>query len=164
MYKHEDGLISWDRRSLHILGSWGKCMLRERGFHRIPNQYLRYHLKEGCYWSQGLTLRGVWKFKWLGQANTWALLQKYLCYIFVPSLSSETEPQSYGPTQQHQRLDLTVSLLITEQFRLHPLLLVRAVQQVHNSSYTPWSLLNSSFQPCIAFSEISDNEYNSLYL
>ena len=84
--------------------------------------------------------------------------------IFVPSLSSETEPQSYGPTQQHQRLDLTVSLLITEQFRLHPLLLVRAVQQVHNSSYTPWSLLNSSFQPCIAFSEISDNEYNSLYL
>lgn len=77
---------------------------------------------------------------------------------------SETEPQSNGSTQQQQCLDFAMSLRITEQFRRYLLLFVGAVQQVCNSSYTPWSLLNSSFQPCIAFSENSDNEYNSLYL
>lgn len=94
IYKYKDGLISWDRRvrSLHILGSWGKGKPREMGFHQIPNQYFKYHLKKGCYWSQHLTLRGVWKFRWLGQAGTWALLQKYICYIYVPSTFRDWAP------------------------------------------------------------------------
>lgn len=106
--------------------------------------------------------RGGCKLRGLGKANTLALLQLYSCHMFAQSLCWETQPLSYIATQQQKCPCFTKVMVITEQWRHHLFGFERVVQYVCNSSYASRSLLNSSFQPYTAFSENSENEYNSL--
>lgn len=71
-------------RSLHALRS-GEYSRRSAFPPKDTSMLYKYQLRRpGCR-SQVVTLRGGWKFREHGPANTLALLQKYICYIFVQS-------------------------------------------------------------------------------